>query len=61
MYYGQFSAILLSFKKIRIVLNNEKYREDDPKFSFSKIMINTSLLKLLTKYFNFGRIFMNSN
>ena len=30
MFYGQFSAILLDFNVIRIVLNNEKYREDKP-------------------------------
>ena len=27
---GQFSASLISYRHIRIVLNNDKYREDEP-------------------------------
>lgn len=36
MFYGQFSAILLNLSTIRIVLNNEKHREDDPRIMILK-------------------------
>lgn len=53
MYYGQFSAILLSFKKIRIVLNNEKYREDDPKIFVFENNDKHLPFKIVNKVFQF--------
>jgi pullulanase len=53
MFYGQFSAILLNLSTIRIVLNNEKHREDDPRIMILKNNEQIMKFKLINAAFQF--------
>ena len=52
MFYGQFSAILLNLS-IRIVLNNEKHREEEPRIMILKNNEQLIKFKLINVAFQF--------